>query len=306
MRKVTGSLLAIVGVAATAALAFAGNGGHEGDVPNGGANSSQEPIYRSYGECNDCWSSGITLRGMGQPAGGNISVPAHVANNRVYAQIFWVTLGTAPIPGAVTVNGNPVVPIPIGPVTPSPCWGPSFAYAWRADVLPFVVAGPNALAGFIDFGAVGTYPETFGVSMVVIHRTNTVDKEIVVLAGNDPVGAVLGQADLPIPVISAAGFGAELTMIVADGQTIFDDEVLWNATVVSSPNAFQGFDPGPGAGYWDTQEFGVATGGSNTATLRTLGDCLNWVGTVLCVKRGGCVVPVTPSTWSHIKGLMQN
>ena len=68
---------------------WADNGRHEGSVIAGTTNSTQEPIYRSYGECNDCWASGITLREAGSPAsglaGGTINVPPNVANTRVYA-----------------------------------------------------------------------------------------------------------------------------------------------------------------------------------------------------------------------------
>jgi hypothetical protein len=317
MRKVTTSILAIAALALTAGLAGADNGRQLGTSTNGTTDlSNQQVIYRSFGECNDCWASGITLRESGSPTGGGtggtIAVPPNVANNRVYAQIFWVTLGDQPIIGPVAVNGNLVTPIAIGPVTPSPCWVPLNAYAFRADVTGFIVPGVNTLTGFADSGNRQVTPSVEGVSLVIVHRTQTVDKEIVILAGNDLVGTgfIQTSVDLSIPVTSAAGFGAELTLIVADGQSNgsdgapnADDTASWNGTTISAPNAFLGLDPGPGVGFWDTQEFGVATGGTNTVNLSSVDDCLNWAATVLCVKKGGCVVPVEPSTWSKIKNL---
>jgi hypothetical protein len=314
------ALIAVAGLVTSASLAGAENGRQTGTAPNGGASqSSQQAIYRSFGECNDCWASGITLRESGSPTngltGGSIAVPPNVANNRVYAQIFWVTLGDVPILGPVSVNGNLVTPIPIGPVTPSPCWAEANAYAFRADVTGFIVPGVNLLTGFADSGNRQVTPSVEGVSLVVIHRTETVDKEIVIMAGNDMVGTgfIQTSVDLSIPVLSAAGFGAELTLIVADGQSNgsdgapnANDTASWNGTTISAPNAFIGLDPGPGVGFWDTQEFGVATGGTNTVNLSSVDDCLNWAATVLCVKKGGCVVPVEPSTWSKVKSLINN
>ncbi|HEX7878049.1 MAG TPA: hypothetical protein VF720_01490 [Candidatus Eisenbacteria bacterium] len=290
------SLLAFAAIALTATIAAADRGIHEGPVV-GGANvpSNQEVLYRSYGECNDAFTSGITIRTVG---GGNITIPPQVAANAVWAEIFWVTLADAPDAGAVTVNGNAVAPLANGPVTVSPCWPQDFAFSYRANVLPFIQGGVNQLRGFAESGVDNVSPSTEGVTMVVVYRTNTADKEIVVLGGND--SAILNQIDLAIPVVSAPGFGAELTLVVADGQPA-SDVALWNGLVISAPDAFQGLDPGPGIGYWDTQEYGVATGGGNVASVIGQVDCLNWVATVLGVKRGGCVVPVEPSTWSKVK-----
>lgn len=309
MRKVNVSILGLVGLVATASVAGASGGRQVGDPNlNVRENSNQQVIYHSIGECQDCWTSGITLRGSGNTAsgvtGGTITVPPQVANNVVYAQIMWVTLDNVAPPTGITVNGNAVAAI--GPeVTVSPCWSPANAYAYRADVSTFLQVGVNTLAGFPDLGVVDAAPTTEGVSLVIVYRSPVVDKEIIITFGNDDVGNFAQIIDNNLPVVSGPFIGAEMTMIVGDGQG-FPDEVAWNGTTISAPNAFLGLDPGPGVGMWDTEEFGVATGGTNTATLSIGSDCLNWVGTVLCVKRGGCVVPVAPTTWSRIKGLITN
>jgi len=318
MRKITMSVLGLVTLAATASIAGA-SGIRTVTDPNLNTTvpSTQQVIYRSFNECQDCWSSGLTLReagGTSGVAGGNIAVPPQVANNVAYAQIFWVTLDDAPPPtGSITVNGNAVVAIPVGPVTVSPCWQETGAYAFRADVSSLLVPGVNQLRGFPDSGNRNVGPSTEGVSLVVAYRSPSVDKEVIITAGNDAVGNVAQQVDLSLPVTSAAGFGAEMTMIVADGQSNGSDgapdatdAVIWNGTTISAPNAFLGLDSGPGVGFWDTEEFGVSTGGANTVSLQIGTDCLNWVATVLCVKRGGCVVPVEPTTWSRVKGLLTN
>ena len=296
MRKVTTTLLALTAVASMATIAFAGGGVHDGPAAGGSGNASNQVVlFRSFGECNDAFTSGITVRTVG---GGNITVPPQVAANAVWAEIFWLTLDDVPNAGAVTVNGFAVAPVPNGPVTVSPCWPQDFAFSYRANVLGLIQAGVNQLRGVPDSGVDNVAPSTEGVTLVIVYRTNTADKEIVVLGGNDSV--INGQVDLAIPVLSAPGFGAELTMIVGDGQPA-NDVALWNGLIVSAPDAFQGLDPGPGIGYWDTQEYGVATGGGNIASINAFPDCLNWVATVLGVKRGGCVVPVMPSTWSKVK-----
>lgn len=319
MRKVTMSILGIVSLAAVTSLAGASGIRVIGDPSlNTTEPSTQTVIYRSYGECQDCWSAGITLREAGDPrsglAGGTIAVPPQVANNVAYATIIWVTLdNTAPSTGSIAVNGNAVTAIPIGPVTGSPCWAQAGAYAYRADVTAFLVPGVNSLTGFPDSGSRNIAPSTEGVSLVVAYNSPVVDKEIIIAVGNDDLGFFTQRVDLSLPVTSAAGFGAEMTLIMADGQSNGSDgapdatdSVIWNGITISAPNAFLGLDPGPGVGFWDTEEFGVSTFGANTVSVEIGDDCLNWVGTVFCVKRGGCVVPVSPSTWSKIKGLITN
>jgi hypothetical protein len=127
------------------------------------------------------------------------------------------------------------------------------------------------------------------------------------MAGNDPVGAGVGTATVTLPVVTAAGTGAELYFIGADGQSpppTWGDEAYWNSGALDNGDAWQGLDPGAGTGEWDSMEFGVTVGGANQAATTSFGDCLNWVATVLRVKSGGCVrVGVEPQTWGNVKGL---
>jgi hypothetical protein len=246
-----------------------------------------------------------------------------VANpaNVLFAELFWVTLDDQLPPNTETFNGAPLARVPCGPVTGDPCWPTQFAYAWHANVAGLLVPGTNTLSCFPDNCVLGGAPNTEGASLVIVYKSAAASKEIIVTCGNDLLDGFTGftSASLNLnPFInSPAGVGAELTFITGDGQSVFDDEAYWNGgTEVALSgvcNAFQGLDQGPGTtagggGYWDTLEFGVGIGAPNTASVRILCpsgafDCLNWVSTVLCVKRGGCAVPVEPHTWSHIKSL---
>jgi hypothetical protein len=304
------SLLCLFGLAAVASASQGGGSGHGG--PHNLAASNQEVIfsYEPSGECLDAFVAGCKLRNApGSPpsASGTITVPATVAGSAVFAQLYWVILADAAPPATETLNGNALVRIPIGPVTASPCWPEKFAFAYRADVKGILVAGANTLAGFSDTGVLGGGDNTEGASIVAAYHTNGVDKEIIITAGNDLLdnGNGVGNAVLPLPVAGAAGTGAELYFIGADGQVIFPDEVFWNGIALDAGNAWQGIDPGPGSGYWDSLKFGVTVGGANTASCAIptdAWDCVNWVGTVLGVKSGGCqTVPVTPESWGRVK-----
>jgi hypothetical protein len=301
------------GLAAVASAERGGGIGSGPGNPGGQTASTQDTIfhYVPNGECFDAYVAGTTLRHAPPApptASGTISVPANVAANQAFAQLYWVILSDTEPPNTERLNGTLLARIPIGPVTASPCWAELHAYAYRANVLGLVTPGVNTLTGFPDSGAFGVSPESEGASLVVVHTTNGVDKEIIITAGNDLLDNFNGvtTATLPLPVVTAAGLGAELHFIGADGQ-VAPDEVFWNGVALDGGDAWQGLDPGAGVGFWDTLEFGVTVGppneASSTAPL-TGWDCINWVGTVLKVKSGGCVsVPVDPKKWGDVKEL---
>ncbi len=290
------------------------DGSSSGPAGNGAMPSNQQLLFRSEGGlCRDCFEAGVTLRTAVNPgsfgAQGTIAVPANVFANAVYAQLFWVTLDNQMPPNTERFNGALLNRVACGPVTGDPCWPTNFAYAWRADVLPMLQSGVNLLTDFPDNGVQGGAPNTEGATLVVVFNTRTIDKEILIFCGNDLIDAGVGNtnATLTFPPIGPVGIGADLTFVVGDGQ-VAADEAYWNGIALDNDDAFQGLDPGPGSGYWDTLKFGVGIGPVNTAAIDTgnypVSDCLNWVATVLCTKRGGCVVPTEPSTWSRIKTLI--
>jgi hypothetical protein len=319
------SVLLVAGILLSAPAAWSADGGSGGTVINVPVDSNQELLFHSRaGECRDCFEAGVKLRTAIGPTGcgasGTISVPAHVAGSAVYATLFWVTLDNALPPATELFNSVPVTRVANGPVTGDPCWLTAFAFSWRADVLPLLVAGVNTLDCFPDNGVLGGAPNTEGATLVIVYNTTTIDKEIFVYGGNDLLdGNVAGGATtvtLAFPPIAPVGVGADLTFIVGDGQHVYNDEAYWNGAALDFGNAFQGLDPGPGTtagggGYWDTLKFGVGIAAANSAAIDISAypgsfDCLNWVATVLCTKRGGCVVPIENSTWGNIKSLFRD
>jgi len=319
MRNIATTVLALFCLLGTVALATAAPNGMGGsDGPSIASPSSQTVIFHyvpgavgNRFQCLDAWAAGCKLRHAPPAppfASGSITVPGIVATGAVFAQLYWVVLADVEQLPTETFNGSALVREPLG-VTASPCWAEANAYAYRADVSGLLVPGLNTLGGFPDSGLFNVAPETEGASLVVVHTTNGVDKEIIVTAGNDLVelGGV-NPADLILPVVEPDGTGAELTFIVGDGQSA-GDEAYWNGAALDAGDAFLGIDPGPGVGYWDTVEFGVFTAGPNTASVGSnapLFDCLNWVGTLLKVKSGGCeTVPAEPRTWGGVKELFR-
>lgn len=307
MKRFAITSMALLVALALASVAFAEpRGTYEGPPgPQTSVASNQVELYHYVpsGECYDAWSGGVKLRNAGSPAGGTITVPALVAAGQANAQLIWVILDDVVPPATETFNGTPLVRIPIGPVTASPCWPQTSAFAYRADVTGLVVPGVNTLAGFPDSGVPTVGPNTEGATLVVLHSTNGVDKEIVLTVGNDLL--ILSTASLPFAVGSPVGTGAELVFIGADGQPA-PDEVYWNGASLAGPDAWLGIDQGPGIGYWDTMEFGVTVAAANLAESTSFGDCINWVSTLLKVKSGGCqTVGVQDETWSGVKRIFR-
>jgi hypothetical protein len=301
------ALLCLLGIAAAEPNGRAQGPG--GPVIQDPSNQTVIFHYTPAGECLDAFVAGVKLRHAPPAppsASGTIAVPGWIVSSAVFAKLYWVILSSVTPPPTETLNGFPLARVPIGPVTPSPCWAETSAYAFMADVGALLVPGVNVLDGFPDSGAFNVSPETEGASLVIVHPTGAVDKEIIVTAGNDLIASGIGvlTATLPLPVASVDGVGAELHLIGGDGQ-VAEDEVYWNGTPLDGGDAWLGIDPGPGVGYWDTLEFGVTTGAPNTVSSSTLPptlDCVNWVGTVLKVKSGGCDrVPVEQKNWGDVK-----
>ena len=315
MRTLGTAVLTLAGfVAWSAAAVAAPDGSHQAGGPSTQEVSNQTLLfhYIPSGECLDGFVAGTTLRHSPTAppfASSAIQVPANVAASPVFAQLFWVVLADTEQPPTETMNGVPLARIPVGPVTPSPCWAEGFAFAYRADVMGILQSGANTLTGFPDSGAFNVSPESEGATLVVAYHSAGVDKEIIVMAGNDAIGSVVGNATVTLPVATAAGTGAELYFIGADGQSpppTWGDEAYWNGGALDNGDAWQGLDPGAGVGMWDSMEFGVTVGGLNQAATTSAGDCLNWVATVLKVKSGGCVrVGVEPQTWGGVKHLFR-
>ncbi|MFN0150280.1 MAG: hypothetical protein ACKVU1_06145 [bacterium] len=256
--------------------------------------------------------------------GGVIQLPAGVtAGSIVWAGLYWVILADETPINSVTLNSELITPIAL-PVTASPCWPETFAFAYFADVTAYVTAGVNIVAGLDDSGDLGVAPESEGASLVVVYASeDTRAREIIVIDGNDVVRACGDQYDNALPVINGPGVPANLYFIGGDGQSgpaypAADDNQLWNGAALGDGDDFDASDPAtPGAAEnigWDSDAqpagWAVVTGATNTASVNTLctgdGDCVNWIATVLEVGIANCgSTPAENRSWGGVKRLFK-
>lgn len=311
----TALLTTFVAALAIPAFAFAlGNGNGATSSPGSATSdpSTQIERVRFYSGPAGCFrvvSAGVVTRNASTPtSGGTITLPAGpTAANIVWAGLYWVILGDTFPPSAVTLNGFPVGAALTGPVTGSPCWGETSAFAYFADVTTLVTPGANTVGGLDDSGILGTGFNSEGASLVVVYQDpNTGACEIIVTDGNDLLTG--GSVDNPILVTCGAGLPATVTFIGADGQVAGDDQI-WNGGPLGDGDDFDSSDPlAPGAtpSGWDTDSWGVITGGVNVATVDGPGDCISWVATVLEVGVSECTSTSTQeSSWGGVKALFR-
>jgi hypothetical protein len=283
-------------------------------------------IHIQNGEhCLRAASAGVRTRNSGSPTtGGVITLPASVpAGSILWAGLYWTILANTPPPNAVTLNGVAVIPVLL-PVTPSPCWLETYAFAYFADVSTIAVAGANVVAGLDDSGALNVGPESEGASLVVIYKSDNSNAcEIIVTDGND-LTQFLGQTiDHPLPVTCPPDLPALLTFIGGDGQGPaygFADDQRWNGVALGDGDDFDASDPAtagtPVDLAWDTDTHGVISNPPFIASLTipaappapfVNGDCINWVATVLEVgvkEDPNChPVPATKATWGRMKNI---
>jgi hypothetical protein len=199
------------------------------------------------------------------------------------ALLYWngpTNTTTASANAAVTFNGTAVVGTNIG-VASDNNWGFLNSQSYKADVTSLVSGnGTYSLADFLKPGVA----DINGVALVVFYDdgNSSNDRNVVVWNGNDS-NVTLGPpytsdpwdqtlAGVPYP---GSGSGS-LDLVVADGQSIFNDDalVLNGATLVPAGAIFSGdstppFTPGS---LWDIKSFDVTSflqSGSNLLHLTT-------------------------------------
>lgn len=257
------------------------------DAPQAAGSHEVRRHFLGGDDCLRAAAAGVAFRNAGTPiTGGTITLPPGPAlGNIVWAGLYWSTLGNTPPPNAVTVNGIPVTPVGLG-VTASPCWPESYAFAYFADVTGMVDAGPNLVSGFDDSGIAGAAWESEGASLVAVFRDPTSTAcEIIVMDGNILFTGT--SVAVPVPVSCGPGVPASLWFIGGDGQAAPDAQ-SWNGVPLGDGDDFDNSDPQtPGAFTvgWDTDRWGVLTGGANVASVdfvpATSEDCINWLATVI-------------------------
>ena len=128
-------------------------------------------------------SAGVGMRNYGN---GTITISGIPANHvPVSSLLFWQVLNqTQPASNNVTINGNNVTEVLIGSDV-DPCWGQENAWAFAADVTPYVSGNgsyeiegvPSGLTNGQDPWAGTVAPLAEGASLVVIHQIDAISAE---------------------------------------------------------------------------------------------------------------------------------
>lgn len=235
-------------------------------------------------------AAGVGMRGTGGT--GTITISGIPSGATIKCAIlYWdvldnsITLG---VHDSGKFDGTPITGDLIGSGT-DPCWVRNANFAFRADVTNLVTGnGAYYLDGFVT-----TSPVLFeGASLIVVYQKSTHPVVTVTINDADTTNNAMAGGTSETTTFSgfnAAGTGAKITFVVADGQVAFEPDALFNGNPLGT-SLFEGFD-GP---LWDTKTFDVSSwvglgDTSATATLATgfgpqgQSDCLVWIAAVLSV-----------------------
>jgi hypothetical protein len=241
--------------------------------------------------------SGIGLRGSGT---GNITVSGIPSGATVHeARLYWGTIGSHDTFTSPSLNGQSVNGVLIGTLGDTN-WGAAHNFVYRADVTSIVTGnGTYTLSGLP--GSSPTSDDSQGASLIVIYEHSSSPLRTVII--ND-VAVVMNSCDAHTDTITGFSTGdplteAQVTYIVGDGQTSWDDgDVTFNNSVIAT-NAFVGSD----GDYWDTLTYDVTAlspPDPSTTTVDTLGapnpcDYLVWVATVFVSSSDTSIPTPTPT-----------
>jgi hypothetical protein len=226
-----------------------------------------------------------------------------------HALLFWhgPTISTDPASNAlVTFNGTGITGTNIGTASDNN-WGFQNSQSYRADVTSLVSGnGSYTLSDFLKADA-----DINGVSLLVFYDdgNSSNDRNVVAWNGNDSnQTSTFDPADWDetISGVPYPGSGAaSLDLVVSDGQSYPDADVVVNGvTVASAGSIFQG-DSGPNysgnpegvtGSLWDVKSFDITsllTSGGNSLhlTSATNGDALSLVVAIANVPASPPVIP---------------
>jgi len=242
---------------------------------------------QGYGEIDLTWPGGLT--------------------KLVAAYMIWSMLDNSTPAANGTLNKVNVTGTWAAYATPSPCWAPTYIYAFVADVTADVVNGVNVLTGFPSGVTNGgdpwaepqVDPMDEGVSLIAIYQTgSSLLHQVTVYVGAETTEG--DQLNENLNYTTTNSTAATTTYVIADGQ-LPGNAAIWNGSIID-PNAFHGSDPHESTTAWsygnlsDTKTYSVTVpnGSSNiTAAISPegSGDCFTWVGQVLSV---GVAAPPPP------------
>ena len=206
---------------------------------------------------------------------------------------------------SVTFNGTPITGTNIGTASDNN-WGFQNSQSYRADVTSLVSGnGTYNLTNFLKADA-----DINGVSLIVFYNDSdpSNDRNVVAWNGNDSniaFGSDPANWDETISGVPYPGSGAaSLDLVVSDGQSYNDADVVVNGTTVAAAGAiFQG-DSGPNyagnpggvtGSLWDVKSFNITSlltsGGNNLhLTSGTAGDALSLVVAIANVPASAPVI----------------
>jgi hypothetical protein len=234
----------------------------------------------------DVLITGVGLRGNGT---GDIvvsGIPDGASVRKVF--LYWATIGTQGTFISPTLNGQSVSGKQVGS-SGDTCWSAEGNFTYRADVTSLVsgngtytIAGLPALGHFVN--------DSQGAGLVVIYSAAGASRKTIMI--ND--GAVTLDLENHTYTDTIQGFApddpltsAQITYIVADGQSWLDGDITFNGSVLDT-SAFTGSD----GDFWDTLSYdvtGLAPTPMSTTTIddyyapADVTDCLLWVATVFSV-----------------------
>lgn len=246
----------------------------------------------------------------GGPTGGRLELDGLPPGAAVQeAFLYWTVLAySTPVPsGTPALDGTPLVPVPLGELPETPCYGPMddpypFSGAFRADVTGLVPAnGSYSLTGLLGDGTPNPPELTEGASLWVIYcAPGEPERAVVIFEGYD----VVNQRDDPLRqdlsgFVAASVEPVSATLFAAAGngqaRSLPEDPGL-------DPFVFNGVDLdlvqsdilsgsacwSPDTGLYDRHEIdvtGLVGADDTTASLEiaTIGDCYTIAAVALVV-----------------------
>jgi len=236
-------------------------------------------------------AAGVGMRNTGGTGTITISGIPEVCTSIEAAYLYWDVLDysiTPDVHDSGIFAGTPITGDLIGSGT-NPCWyGENFAF--RADVTNLVTGNGNYyLEGFVTAS-----PVLFeGASLIVVYRQSLSPFVTVTINDADTTNNAMYGGTSETTTFSgfnAAGTGAQITFVVADGQSAYEPDALFNGNPLGT-YLFEGGD-GP---LWDTDTFDVSSWVNIGDTLANAtvatgfppgsgsSDCLVWIAAVLSV-----------------------
>jgi cysteine-rich repeat protein len=198
------------------------------------------------------------------------------------ALLYWTISGGADT--TATINGIPVNGVQVAAAGQT-CWGQDNA-AFRADVTAQVSGNGTYTIGDLPSS---TGVDTDGAALVVVYQNNNsgIRRRVMI---RDGAITTSGSGEVVVDtftgVASPIASGGQFHMVVGDGQSFPDGEVVFNGGIVGVDQF-----PGSDGSLWDVNTYNVAVPAAVadlTWSSQTTGDCLVYAAAVVDWNVGVC------------------